>query len=224
MLPGQKAPFYLDFNPANSATGDQSWVPSVANVTVSVADAVDTTDTLYSGFTIPSGTVSAHLDSSGTYTVTGNVQNSGNQAVGNFWVVTTFYNASGTVIGLNYTNNLSTSLAPGNSVSFTATPADNTAQLSSEIANYSLLVQSLPATSSTTSTPTPIPSASSTQPSTSPTGTQPTQSKSTSLLSGTIDAIAAGVVVAVIVIIALLLLIRNRHKKAPVEPTPQPQA
>ncbi len=220
MLPGQKAPFYLDFNPANSATGDQSWVPNVTNVTVAVADAVDTNETLYSGFTIPSGTVSAHLDSSGTYTVTGNVQNSGNQAVGNFWVVTTFYNASGTVIGLNYTNNLSTSLAPGNSVSFTATPTDNTAQLSSEIATYSFLVQSLPLTSSTTSTPTPIPSVSSTQPSTSPTNTQPTQSKSTSVSSETIEAIAAGAVVAVIIIIVVLLLMRTRNKKAPVEPTP----
>ena len=35
MVPGQKAPFYLDFAPENSVTGDQSWVPSVTNVTFS---------------------------------------------------------------------------------------------------------------------------------------------------------------------------------------------
>ena len=36
LLPGQKAPFYIDFAPENSVTGDQSWVPSVTNVTVLV--------------------------------------------------------------------------------------------------------------------------------------------------------------------------------------------
>jgi len=230
VLPGQKAPFYLDFPPSNSATGDQSWVPSVTNVTVSVVVATDTTDTLYSGFTIPTSTVYSHFDSSGTYTVTGNVENDGNQAVGNVWVVTTFYNASGTVVALNYTNSLSTSIASGDSISFTASPMDNSVQLSSGITNYSFLIQSLPITTSTTSSPTPtatLPPSSST-PSTSTIVASPTQLHPTSVSLATLEAVVfAIVVVAVAVIVALMLLImRGRHKKgsveSPIQPSPQP--
>ena len=42
MLPGQKAPFYLDFNAASSTTDDLSWVPSVSSVSVSVTSVTDT--------------------------------------------------------------------------------------------------------------------------------------------------------------------------------------
>ena len=61
--------------------------------------------TMYSGLTIPTASTSA-IDSSGTYTVTGTVENTGDQTTGYVWVVATFYNASGTVVGLNYTDYL----------------------------------------------------------------------------------------------------------------------
>ena len=173
MLPGQKAPFYLDFNPANSATGDQSWVPSVTNVTVSVVSVEESNQPQNTGLQIPAGSISAALDSKGTYTLTGTVQNVGTQASGQVWVVSTFYDALGTVIGLNYTNYLSNSLSPGEAVSFTATPVDNTAQLSSKIAKYSLLVQYLTLTPSPSPTPSPTPTSVVT-PSPIPTPTAPT--------------------------------------------------
>ena len=154
--PGQKAPFYLDFTPditTDITTFDQNWASYVTNVTVHVLSASDSNQTQYSGLTVPSGTVSV-LNTTGTYTISGSVQNTGNQATGRVWVITTFYNGSGTVVGLNYTNYISQSLSPGKSAAFTATPVDNTAQLSSSITAYSFLVQA-EATPSATSTPTP---------------------------------------------------------------------
>ena len=218
MLPGQKAPFYLDFTPENSVTQDQSWVPSVTNVTVAVSYVNDTTQTMYSGLTIPTGSISAS-DSSGTYTVSGNVENTGDQTTGYVWVVATFYNASGTVVALNYTDYLDSStntLASGNSVPFTATPMDNTAQLSSEIANYSLLVQSAPPipTTSPSSTSSPGPSSS---PGVS---TQPT--KSPTLLASGLTYGVAGAIAVVVIVLAALMLLRKRHKNAQFEPPPPP--
>lgn len=209
ILPGQKAPFYLDFFPEYSVTQDQSWVPSVTNVTVSATYVNDTSETPYSGLTIPSGSSTSYLDSSGTFTVTSVVQNTGSETTGHVWVVTTFYNASGTVVALNYTGYLSDSLAPGASVQFTVTPTDNTAQLSSAIANYSLLIQSEPLTSSVSPSP-----SSSIQPSSSPTisppsSTQPTQSPAPT--SSELIYAVAGVIVVIVVIIVALMLFRKRH-------------
>jgi hypothetical protein len=216
LAPGQKAPFYLDFTPENSVTQDQSWVNDTTNVTVSVSYVNDTTETPYSGLVIPTGAVTSYLDSTGTFTVTGTVQNTGDETTGNVWVVSTFYNASGTVVSLNYTNFLSNSLAPGNSVSFTATPTDNSAQLSREIANYSVLIQSTPLTVSATPTPSPSPSPT---PTATP-STQPTQSPAP-ISSGLIYAVV-GAIVVVVVVLAALLLLRKRHKNAQFEPPPPP--
>lgn len=200
MLPGQKCPFYLDFTPEHSVTQNQTWVDSVSNVAVTVSSVKDTTDTPYSGLTIPEGGLSSYLDSTGTYTVMGTVQNTGGQTANNVWVATTFYNASGTVVALNYTS-LSNALAPGDLVRFTATPIDNTPQLSNEIANYSVLIQADPLTTSATPTP---------PPNSSPTGTQqPTQS--TALPSWLIYTALVAIAV-VVVVIAALMLLRKRQR------------
>jgi hypothetical protein len=215
LLPGQKAPFYLDFSPEYSVTQDNTYVSSVTNVTVFVSYVNDTTVTPYSGLSIvgPNG-----IDSGGTFTVTGDVQNTGDETVGNVFVVTTFYNASGGVVSLNYTAYLTTSLAPGNSVPFTATPTDNSAQLSSEIANYSFLIQSLPITTSATPTPTASPSPT---PTSTPTAsTKPTQSPT--LLASGLTYGVAGAIAVVVIVLAALLLLRKRHKNAQFEPPPPP--
>ena len=214
LLPGQKAPFYLDFIPESSVSQDQSWVPFVTNVTVAVVLVEDSNQTANTGLQIPAGSVSAAPDSTGTYSVTGAVQNIGTQASGQVWVVSTFYNASGTVVGLNYTDYLTSSLSPGDIARFTATPIDNAA-ISSSIANYSLLVQYLPfiaqaTPTATTSSPTPL----STQ------STQPTAS-SAPLSSGSIYAIVIVVVVILVVLVAIVLF-RKRRQSAQFEPPPPP--
>ena len=132
--PGQISPFFLDFLPEYSPTHDQSWVSSVTNVTVAIVNVIDTNDAMYSGLTIPPASISG-FNNAGTYTVTGTIQNTGTQTTGKTWAVTTFYNAVGAVVALNFTNYLTDSIAPGNAVQFTATPADNTAALSNQIAN-----------------------------------------------------------------------------------------
>ena len=116
LLPGQKAPFYIDFLPESSPTQDQTWVPSVTNVTVQATYVSDTNAAQYSGLTIPQGSTTSSVDSTGTYTVTGTVKNTGNETAGNVYVDATFYNSSGSVISLYITNYLSSSLAPGASV------------------------------------------------------------------------------------------------------------
>ncbi|MGA3291187.1 MAG: FxLYD domain-containing protein [Candidatus Bathyarchaeia archaeon] len=212
LLPDQKAPFYLDFNPQDSVTQDNTYVSSVTNVTVFVSYVNNATVTPYSGLSIVGPNA---IDSGGTYSVTGTVQNTGDETVGNVFVVTTFYNTSGTVVSMNYSEDfLSTSFAPGASAPFTATPTDNSAQLSSEIANYSTLIQSSPIATSATPTPSASPS---------PTATlsaQPTQSPAPSS-SGLIYA-AVGAIVVVVVVLAALLLLRMRHKNAQFEPPPPP--
>jgi hypothetical protein len=206
MLPGQKAPFYLDFTAQSSSTSqDLSWVSSVSTVTVSVSSVEYAAERQYSGLTIPnSGGNTSYIDSNGTFTVYGTFVNTGSQAAVDPWVVATFYNAAGTVIGLNYTEYLTNSLAPGDPVRFFATPTDNTALLSSEIASYTLQIDSLTmtnSTSSSTSSPTASPSTSTAQLPTLP---------------------IVVVVVVVVVVIAALMLLRKRQKLPPPPPPPPP--
>ena len=202
MLPGQKAPFYLDFTAASSATDDLSWVSSVSSVSVTVTSVTDTNTTQYTGLTIPYGT-SPYLPGNGSYIVVGTIVNNGTQVAQDPWVVATFYNSSGTVIGLNYTDYLTSSMAPGGAIRFYATPADDTSQLTSEIANYTLMVDTLTlsngASSQPTSSPTPPPSTSTVQFPTLP---------------------IVIVVVIVVVVIAALILLRKRQKLPPPPPPP----
>jgi len=218
LAPGQKAPFYLDFTPENSVTQDQSWVTSVNNVTIYVVYVADSTQSPYSGLAIPTGGSIGAQGSTGTYTVTGTIQNNGGQTTGNVWAVTTFYDASGTVIAFNYTNYLASSLAPSQPVQFAATPIDNTAQLSSKIANYSVLIQSMPLTSSATPTP---PVGTSNTPSSSPTGsTQNTPSPTSN--TSTLTNIGIFAIVILLVVIVALLIQRSRRTKSKVQPAPTP--
>ncbi len=145
----------MDFDPEQSPSLSQDWVPTVTNVTLNVGAQIATNATLYSGLTIPDGSVH-HFLNSGIYTITGTVSNTGTETVGNVWVFVTYYNSAGTVIGMNCTEFLdsSGSLAAGNAVTFTATPTDNTSTMSNQIANYSLLVEYSPY-SGPSATPTP---------------------------------------------------------------------
>jgi hypothetical protein len=213
LLPGQKAPFYVDFTPENSITEDQSWESSVSNVSVIVNSVFDINTTQYSGLT---STVSSASNVDGTYTVTGTVHNTGSETADNVFVDATFYNSSGSVVGMDFTGFLSTSLSPGTSVPFTATPTDNPAELSNgAITSYSLLVQSTPVTPSASPSPSP---STSTLPTSSPT-VSPTASGSVKS-SGSSGLIYAAVGTAVIVIVAVTALVfqRKRHNLPPPPP------
>jgi hypothetical protein len=204
MTPGQKAPFSIDFTPSSSTTSNSNWIPSVANITVTVLSVTDTSTSPYTGLTVPQGPDS--LNNSGVYTIVGTIVNSGKQTMAYVWVVTTFYNAAGTVVALNFTDFLVTPsavLAPGDATRWVATPADNTAQLTNEIKSYSYVIDSVPSTTSAT-----------TQPSLSPTAS-PTPSPFPVLP-------IVVVVVVVAVAAAALMLLRKRQKLPPPPPPPPP--
>jgi flagellar basal body-associated protein FliL len=216
-LPGQKAPFYLDFTASSSTTQDLSWVPNVSSVSVTVSSVTDTVDRQYSGLTVPAeGGSAPYIPGNGTYIVVGTIVNTGNQAAQDPWVVATFYNSNGTVIGLNFTDYLTSSMSPGEPIRFYATPADDTSQLTSEIANYTLMVDSL--TNSKSSQPTSSPTASTT---TSTTPTSPTASTTTSTTQLPTLPIVV-IVVVIVVVIAALMLLRKRQKAPPPPPPPPP--
>jgi len=213
LQPGQKAPFYLDFVPENSEIGDLSWVPYVTNVVAAVTYVSNTDEDMYQGLTATSDSSM----SSGTFTVTGSVKNTGTQTIGDVRVVTTFYNSSGTVVSLSYTSVLSDSLAPGSSVSYTAVPTDN--YPSDEITDYATLVQSTIQIPTSTATPTPTSTAASTPTATATTTTQPTQTPtSNSEDNNTLLIAAVAVVVVIVLAVAVLMLKRNRSKTAPSSP------
>jgi hypothetical protein len=222
LAPGQKAPFYLDFAPditTDPTTFDQDWASSVTNVTVRVLYAIDSSQTQYSGLTIPAGSVS-NSTTTGAYKVTGTVQNTDDQITGRVWVITTFYNASGTVVGLNYTNYISQSILPGKSATFSATPVDNTAQLSSSITSYNILIQSDP-TPIATSTPSPIITPT-VQPSTSPTSSNQSTPSPIGISASLIIYLATIAVIVVLVILVVLLLLRRRERNAEFDLPPPP--
>ena len=202
LLPGQKAPFYMDFNvystdPNGNYSGTLDWLTQYDHVQLSVW-AQETNDTMYRGVQVL-GSTSYNVNN--VYAVTGYVQNTGTELTGNTWVVTTFYNATGGVIACNYTNFLTRSFAPNASLSFTATPMDNTAALSSQIANYSTIVQTMPYDASANATPTPV---------TTTTPQQTTGPQTNNATDETILYAVIGVVVIVVAIVAMLFVRRRR--------------
>jgi hypothetical protein len=210
MAPGQKAPFFLDFTPQSSTSSNTNWMSSLSKFTVTVLSVTDTTTQPYTGLQVPNegGSLAVYsFNNSGTYTVIGTILNDGTQTMDYVWVVTTFYNAAGTVVGLNYTNVITPAavLVPRGAARWVATPADNTVQLSNEIANYSYVIDSLPLTTSSSSQPT----------------STPTPSRAPSQFPVLPIVV---VVVVVVVAAAALMLLRKRQKLPPPPPPPPPPA
>ena len=200
MAPGHKAPFYLDFTAQSSSTQDLSWVPSVSHVIVTVTSVQDVGKSQYKDLSVDFDM--NYTDDSGLYVVRGTIVNTGSTVVEDPWIVTTFYDASGTVVGLNYTNFLTTTLSPNGGVLFFAVPADNDTQVTSKIAGYSFQIDSLTLTDTPTYSPTSTPTSSG---STLPAGQIP---------------ILPIVIVIVFVVVALAALMLFRSRKKPLPPPP----
>ena len=95
-LPGQKAPFYLDFNAASSSTDSLSWISSVSSVQFTVTSVINTNAAQYAGLEIPNpGGSTPYVPSNGTYYIDGTIVNNGTQVAQNPWVVATYYNSVG---------------------------------------------------------------------------------------------------------------------------------
>jgi hypothetical protein len=140
LSPQQKAPFYMDFNIYSSFSGNMSWVPLVSRVDVRVLRANETDSYQYPNLSFVSHT--SYIDMYGAYNVVGILQNTGSESTGKVWVVGTFYNASGTVIGTGFSDYLTPEyLPPNGTAQFTFSPLDLQSGQASQISSYSLLIQ-----------------------------------------------------------------------------------
>jgi hypothetical protein len=208
--PQEKAPFQIQFTPQTSYTGDLSWLSQgIGNVTFAVYSADPTDNRQYQGLTVSSHTSS--VDSNGFYMVTGVVRNTGTQATNQTWVVATFYNATGNVVAVGYSNYLTpASIAPGGTASFTVYAIDSDYGLTAQITSYALLIQT--STTGPSSTPSPSPSPSPT-PTSSPSSSSPTPTEPEKVTSTpeTYLYILAAVVIAIIIVAATLVLRKRRR-------------
>ncbi|MGD0072382.1 MAG: hypothetical protein ABSB71_12585 [Candidatus Bathyarchaeia archaeon] len=146
LAPQQKAPFYMEFYPPSSTGIWQPQDVSKIALTVSIANATSGYQYPDLKITSSSASIGSTGDYNGAYLVNGIIQNTGSQTATNITVVATFYNSTGTVVAVGYTNYLTpATLAPsGTPISFQVAALDlnQTVVPSGEkISSYSLLVQ-----------------------------------------------------------------------------------
>lgn len=218
MLPQQKAPFLMEF-----PSSDLSWLSQgVDHISFQVIQANVTDKYQYQNLAITNSKLAA--DAEGVYWVTGTVQNTGTQTATNVRVTATFYNASGTVVAVGYSDP-PTNLNPSGSASFKAGAFDvNKTETSVErqISSCSLLVQTEgPLLSGTAPAPS---SSSSNSSSTSSSPSTPSASSTDSSSNGgssnpspPYERYVVIVVIVVIVIGALLAFKRRKSSKASTE-------
>lgn len=225
LSPGQKAPFYIEEAPPQSAT--DGW-PSedVDHVSVYVYLANATQSYSYSDVQVTSKSSSIGTNPNGddadmgVYWVTGNVENTGAQTAQNVSVIATFYNTTGNVVAVGSTDTSTIgSLDPSKSVSFKLGAFDinqTGLPVSEKISSYSLIVESLsPILESSTPIVTPAPTTSGTSSAPTNTPSQPTSGASSSPTSsdsatvGSNNSPSGGVsstVIAVIVIVVIAVI------------------
>ncbi|MFB3889658.1 MAG: hypothetical protein ACE14S_09225 [Candidatus Bathyarchaeia archaeon] len=218
LLPGKTAPFYMEYTAETSLSGNMSWVAlGVDHIDFSFY--TETTDTQpYDGLQIMGSQSST---ASGNFTVTGVVVNRGTMYPENVWVVGAFYDASGKVIAVGYSNYLSPHYLPPNEAApFVFVPSDPTPAMTSQIANFNLEVLS---SGVVATPPTPSPSAPTTGTPSAPASESAGPSASASQGDGSgsepsvtipmslVYALVAAVVV-VVVIVALAVVLRRGRK------------
>jgi hypothetical protein len=141
LLPGQKAPFNMDFPPMALQTADFSNIVLVVN-RANVNNSYQYPDL---NITSSSPTIGTSGNYNGAYLVNGIIQNIGTQTAQNITVIGTFYNSEGSVVAIGYnTNYVSNSLPPSATVSFQVPAYDLNQSLvtpSQKISSYSLIVK-----------------------------------------------------------------------------------
>ena len=229
LTPGQEAPFYMEFQPPQSTSG--GWSPSyVGNITLIVSQANVTSSYQYQDLKITSsspeiGTVAMGDNGqlAGAYLVNGEIENYGTQAATNITVVGAFFNSTGSVVGVGYTDYLTPQvLAPGSTTTFQVAAFDLNQSLvpaSLQIHSYQLLVQTElpilqgtpPPTTSSQNTGTSTSTGSTSSPSSS--GKPGGNSKNSSIDSTIYLIVIAAAILAVAAAGALLVLRRSKSRQ-----------
>ncbi len=237
LIPHQKAPFYMEF--MNAPTNDGTWYgTTISDISINVAQADATSQYTYPDLKIiddhasvgtNKGTSGAKPTDSnygdyGTYWVNGKVQNTGSKTAENVRVYAMFYNSTGTVVAIGYSE-VTPSVNAGSSTSFklgafdmnqTIVPADK------KIATYSLLIQASGPTlqgAAPSVAPTTQPSPAATLPPSdnNPTG-NPTGSSGNNATTTTSDLWIYAVVIVVVIAVIVVALVIVRRRRAPSEP------
>jgi hypothetical protein len=135
----------MEFYPPSSAGIWQSQDISKITLTPFIANATSGYQYPDLKITSSSASIGSTGDYNGAYLVNGIIQNTGSQTATNITVVATFYNATGTVVAVGYTNYLTpATLASSGTIPFQIAALDlNQTVVSSgeKISSYSLLVQ-----------------------------------------------------------------------------------
>ena len=148
ILPQQKVPFVLYFFSDESYSGSFDWrSANFNNMWFEVILSDETENYQYPNLEIVDD--SSKIETDGTFTVTGNIKNTGNEPTGKLWVVATFYNSSGSVVATGFSDYLTPDiLEAGQTASFTVNTVDAVPNLTNEmrllaykITDYSLLIQ-----------------------------------------------------------------------------------
>lgn len=230
LIPQQKAPFYMEFSSQSSSDG--TWTSDVSGVAINVYQADATANYLYPDLTITSQAGSVSSD--GVFWVNGAIQNTGSQTAQNVTIVGTFYNSTGQVVAVGYSDETTMnpfSIAPSQTATFklgafdmnqTIVPSDK------KISSYSLLIQPLgpiltlqqgatPPPTPITPTPGPI-TVATPGPTAAPTSTG---SQSGSNASGSTPQWIYGAVavIAIAAVAAVFLMLKNRSKPQPEQVT-----
>jgi len=218
LLPNQKAPFYMEFSAESSISGNLTWISlGIDHVEFHLYET--TSDVApYSGLQIVANT--SYVDQDGNYTIQGLVNNGGIGYPENVWAIAAFYDSSGTIVAVGFSNYVSPHFLPPNSTAlFTLIPYDPTPQMATEITNYSLQILADGSTTqpqpSFSSSPSPAPSSSPTTSNTpspsTPATASPNPESEQSVPLSLVYAIIAAFIIA-IVIIVLSFAIKKKPK------------
>jgi hypothetical protein len=138
LLPGQKAPFYMELYKENSG----SWTGVVkSDISLEIYKAPESNQYMYQGVQVASS--QATPTATGEYWVTAQLQNSGTQTAQGVWAYATFFNAQGEAVGSGWINPIS-SIAAGATTTIKVPCWDLNQTIvdsSHKITAYSLLVQ-----------------------------------------------------------------------------------
>jgi hypothetical protein len=218
LVPQQEAPFIMEFQLSN---GDPWTQDDIGSIQLSIAQANATSSYQYPDLTITSSTPSIGTtgDYNGAYSVSGEIKNTGTQTATNLTVVAAFYNSTGSVVGVGYTDYLTPAdLAPSGLIPFQVYALDlNQSEVptSLKITSYSLLVQTeFPILQGAAPVVTPYqasgssPAPSSGSPTNSQSASNPVTNNSANPLNTTMIAVIA--VIAIIAVIGVIVVVRKR--------------
>jgi hypothetical protein len=139
ILPGQKAPFYLEFQ--SQGTSITPWTGITASdITLKVSVAPEATQYQYQGVVVESQKDTPK--SNGEFWVTAEVKNTGSQSASNVVVIATFYNSENKPIGTGYSSPVTIAAGASQSIKVPAFDLNQTIVGSDKvIKSWNLLMQ-----------------------------------------------------------------------------------